>query len=68
MIRPIEPTVIKTSSGEEVFILTLTKSEWETLQKKLEANQPKSKKRALPIPVRLEGTLTASDYIQVARS
>jgi hypothetical protein len=67
MIRPIEPTIITTSSGEELFVLTLTKSEWEVVQKKLEPKQPKTKKRTLPIPVKLEGTLTPSDYVQVAK-
>jgi hypothetical protein len=67
MIRPLEPTIIVTSSGEEVFVLTLTKSEWETVQKKLATKLPKGKKRKLPTPVKLEGTQTASDYVQTAR-
>lgn len=67
MIRPIEPTIITTPAGEEVFVLTLTKSEWEAVQKKLETKQPLSKKRKLPTPVKLAGTLTASDYVQAAR-
>jgi hypothetical protein len=67
MIHPIEPTVIKTSSGEELFVFTLTKNEWEAVQKKLEAKQPKSKKRTLPMPVKLEETFTASAYIQAIR-
>jgi hypothetical protein len=64
--HPVEPTIITTSSGEEVFVLTLTKSEWETLQKKLEPRQPKSKKRTLPTLVKLEGTQTTSDDAQAA--
>jgi hypothetical protein len=67
IIRPIEPTIITTSSSEEVFALTLTKSEWKAVQKKLELKQPKGKKRTLPTPVKLEGILTASDYVQAAR-
>jgi hypothetical protein len=52
MIRPVEPTVITTSSGEEVFILTLTKSEWEALQGQLMTEQPHRKKLQLPKPVK----------------
>lgn len=67
MIRPIEPTIITTSSGEELFVLTLTKSEWEAVQKKLGPKQPKTKKRTLPTPVKLEGKLAASDYVQTSK-
>jgi hypothetical protein len=67
MIRPIEPTIITTSNGEEVFVLTLTKSEWEAVQGKLEAKQSTVKKRTLPTPVKLAGPLTTSDYVQAAR-
>lgn len=67
MIRSIEPTVITTPSGEEVFILTLTKDEWEALQSQLKTKQPQRKKPQLPKPVMLEGKLTASDYVQAAR-
>jgi hypothetical protein len=44
MIRHVEPTVITTPGGEEVFILTLTKSEWKSLQKQFEVKQPASKR------------------------
>jgi hypothetical protein len=67
MIRPVEPTVIMTPSGEEVFVLALTKNEWEALQQKLEKKQPPNKKAKLPNPVKLEGTLTTFDYAQAAR-
>ena len=67
MIRPVEPTVITTPSGEEVFILTLTRDEWEALQGQLKTKQPQRKKPHLPEPVKLEGTFTASDYVQATR-
>lgn len=56
-----------TESGDEVFILTLTKSEWEAIQVKLEGGQPKPKQLKLPTPIHLEGNRTASEYVQAAR-
>jgi hypothetical protein len=66
MSRHLEPTIITTPNGEEVFVLTLTKDEWEMLRPQLQAKRP-SKKAKLPEPVKLEGTLTASDYVQANR-
>jgi hypothetical protein len=67
MTRHLEPTIVTTPGGEEVVILTLTKSEWKTLRSHLTPKQPGKKKPKLPEPVKLEGTLTTSDYIQAAR-
>jgi hypothetical protein len=67
MIRPVEPTVIVTPSGEEVFVLALTRNQWDALQQQLEKKQLPNKKLKLPNPVSLEGTLTTFDYVQAAR-
>ncbi|MGL4611355.1 MAG: hypothetical protein ACRCYY_17045 [Trueperaceae bacterium] len=66
MIRQLEPTVVTTPKGEEVFILTLTKSEWEDLRSQISLKQ-KGKKPKLPTPVKLGGERTAADYVQAAR-
>lgn len=67
MTRHLEPTIVTTPGGEEVVILTLTKSEWKTLRSHLPPKQPEKKKPKLPEPFNLEGTLTASDYVKAAR-
>jgi hypothetical protein len=67
MIRPVEPTIVTTPGGEEVVVLTLTKNEWQALRPHLAPKQPEKKKPKLPAPVKLAGTLTASDYVQAAR-